>query len=275
MSDISEDILMSYFPDFLDEKMLRFVELKFKLEEKVGILSEKFHKEDIRKRRVKRHTHRDIEEKFKHIEREDVSCLFWSQNVNKSRVMAKEIREKVSKIIKLNLQVKDMIKKTISQQAVKMYKKVYIKKPGSNKPTDQFKWVLCDKDGNEIDPNNSGGESPYSSPTLFKRNSPFSLNSRNSIRNKTLFKLQSFSNFDVLKKNESYGILNNLNEITLKEIDRIHELYMKKEFTIENCVNLYKTLLLLFDDVLAAKEISRFFTEINVSLLIFNLFSRG
>lgn len=97
MADINEDILMSYFPDFLDRKMLRFVELKFKLEEKLRKVTHwKGHK---RKKMTKRHTHRDIEGKFKTIEKEDISSLFWSNNISKSRVMAKEIRQKVKKII--------------------------------------------------------------------------------------------------------------------------------------------------------------------------------
>jgi hypothetical protein len=35
MTDIKEEILLSYFPDFLDTKMLKYVELKFKLEDEL------------------------------------------------------------------------------------------------------------------------------------------------------------------------------------------------------------------------------------------------
>lgn len=39
MTDIQEEILLSYFPEFLDTQMLKFIELKFKLEEELESLT--------------------------------------------------------------------------------------------------------------------------------------------------------------------------------------------------------------------------------------------
>lgn len=100
MSDIEEDILMSYFPSFLDRKMLKFVELKFKLEDKLRQITK--WKTGKRKRRIKRHTHRHVEGKFKSIEKEDISDLFWISNRHTHRVMAKEIRQKVTNLAKFS-----------------------------------------------------------------------------------------------------------------------------------------------------------------------------
>lgn len=39
MTDIKEEILLNYFPNFLDTKMLKYVELKFKLEDELEKLT--------------------------------------------------------------------------------------------------------------------------------------------------------------------------------------------------------------------------------------------
>jgi hypothetical protein len=39
MTDIQEEILLSYFPEFLDTQMLKFIELKFKIEDELEKLT--------------------------------------------------------------------------------------------------------------------------------------------------------------------------------------------------------------------------------------------
>jgi len=39
MTDIQEEILLSYFPEFLDTQMLNFIELKLKIEDEIEKLT--------------------------------------------------------------------------------------------------------------------------------------------------------------------------------------------------------------------------------------------
>jgi hypothetical protein len=92
MNDIKEDILISYFPEFLDEKMLKFVELKFQLEDNLEKLT---HWGKKKKKKLNRITHKSVKEQFESIERDKSTINYWSHNKSTRRVYAKEIRNSV------------------------------------------------------------------------------------------------------------------------------------------------------------------------------------
>lgn len=155
-----------------------------------------------------------------------------------------------------------MIKERLSDHIITIHKKVRLKR--GHKFTGEFKWVRCDRNGNDIDPEKHAEYlESRSSPLLFQRSSTLDDTSQ-----VVSFK-HSLQQNEMGNKEEAMNILNQLHEITINEADRIHKLYMtEKDFTVDNCMSLYKTLLVLFDEKMASREISRFFKEINVRLFL-------
>ena len=89
MEDIGEDILMRYFPKFLDVKMLKFVELKFKLEERLReLINFKRKPSQIARKRLKKSSFESIDKSLSKNE-------FWSHNVTAGQKMAREIKNSV------------------------------------------------------------------------------------------------------------------------------------------------------------------------------------
>lgn len=153
--------------------------------------------------------------------------------------------------------MKNLIKKNISEQIVTIHKKKYLKR--GHKKTGEFKWVRCDRKGNEIYSENSPELlRERSSPRFLQRKSTLDIDS----------KIFSYGTLGSLKEigssNQAVEILNSLHKTTVNEADRIHEHYMNMEFSTQNSMNLYKTLLILFDEIVAAREISRFLKAANV-----------
>ena len=135
MTDIKEEILLSYFPDFLDTKRLKYVELKFKLEDELEKLTGW---NENKKSLMSRQTQKMMEEKFESIDKDSSITKFWSNNTTKKKLKAKELKISVQKLIRQN----------ISQEIVKAKKPVPIMK--GNKFTGEVEWVECDKYGNEL-----------------------------------------------------------------------------------------------------------------------------
>ena len=92
MEDIREEILNSYLPEFLDQRMLHFVELKYKLEteleQRTGFKRKNTGTWGKRPKRVKKGL-------FDHIDREITSLDYWSHNVSHKNMVANQAKQKV------------------------------------------------------------------------------------------------------------------------------------------------------------------------------------
>ena len=118
--------------------MLKYVELKFKLEDELEKLTGW---NDTKKSLLSRQTQKMMEEKFEAIDKDSSITKFWSNNTTAKKIRAKELKRSVKKMIRAN----------ISSEIVKAKKPIMIMQ--GSKFTGEVKWVECDKYGNEIDLN--------------------------------------------------------------------------------------------------------------------------
>lgn len=250
MTDIKEEILLSYFPDFLDTKMLKYVELKFKLEDELEKLTGW---NDQKKSLLTRQTQKMMEEKFESIDKDSSITKFWSNNTTAKKVRAKELKDSV----------KNMIRKNISQEIVKAKKPIMIMQ--GSKFTGQIEWVECDKYGNEIDHDLE----------MAKNSSRLTLDLDRLMNNTRIKGNKSSKNGSPPQSQRTKGrnlraslsgekqarviyLLNSVSDLSKKEAVRIFQIYNNKLLTVQTALNYYKICLVLFGNKVGGKEVSKF-----------------
>ena len=248
MTDIKEEILLSYFPDFLDTKMLKYVELKFKLEDELEKITG-WNK--IKKKAPTRQTQKMMEAKFESIDKDSSIAKFWNNNSNARKMYAKELKENVN----------NLIRQTISSQIVKTKKPVMIMR--GNKYTGEVEWVDCDKCGNDLKVETGPEKNSFGNWQENVNQQNETLNSDSYGHGINLQAKNSGNEQEIVIQ-----LLNAIRDLTDKEAQRIFDLYYNKILTVQTALNYYQICLVLFGNKAGAKEVGRFIKTKLVSIVI-------
>lgn len=104
MGEIKEEVSIDEFPEFMDMKMINFVEIKYLLENRLEKLTEKEKdKEDDKKIVKKKLSNLRLRRGGNKIEDSEFEMIgtcntFWKQDSSKNKKIAKEIRNKVNSL---------------------------------------------------------------------------------------------------------------------------------------------------------------------------------
>ena len=262
MKDIKEEVLINYFPEYLDLKMIKYLEKRYKAEEKLSTLRFKKKNIDEAAKIRLRKAHVNVGDK---IDMVSPTAMFWRKNDSNRKALVHEVRTSVKKLVK-SIVNKDVWKnrrtdlrtqKVKPQNFVRIFEKYQRKLKKS--PSVQKKRE------NSIRSRVSSlrGMSPKKSKKFSGAESDYDSVFMDDI---DLVMTPSSKRLEIMKTLEF------LEEITEVEMDRLVDLYHKKHFSVMNIVNLYKISLLLFGnheandfilDFLKIKNVRGFFDFLN------------
>lgn len=252
MTEIQEEILLSYFPEYLDTQMLKFIELKFKLEEELEKLTGWNAKKNDPTSGDDANGRNGPREEG---EQDSSVKIFWNLNTIQKITKATELKEQVSK----------MISKNISTEIVKAKKAVKVKNRGL--VSNEVEWVDCDKYGNLLDSEMHKTIIQESQVSFRFADGSHQDQSRIFGASNHLNTSQSENPLEMSKETRIVYLVNSVRELSKKESKRIFEIYFNKPLDQSVALDYFKISLALFGKKVGAKEIANFFKLKLVSIV--------